>query len=157
MICISRIRYRKQSHEAFDANKHYSSALKFRYRPYVAACKWDTWEVFDKTKHKIQYGEYLLKAGIYRCTRTNIYFNHNLYSYNMIIELLHRKVITLDDIRHFRKVKKILPADYFTQLVDKMFEILPAKYAKQIVNSLIGGLNMLTNKKAHYYVADNED
>ena len=66
-------------------------------------------------------------------------------------------IIALGDISHVRKVKQILPADYFSQFVDKVFKILPAKYAKQIVNSFIGGLNMLTNKKAHYYVTDNED
>jgi hypothetical protein len=141
----------------FDANKHYSSALKFREQPYIVSTMWDTWEAFNLKKHgDIPFGEYLLKGGSYGCRRTRIYFNHSLYSYNVIRELLRRKIIRKNDILMVKLVKQILPADYFKDYVDRMYEILPAKYAKQVVNSFIGGLNMLTNKKAHYYVTDNK-
>ena len=140
----------------FDANKHYSSVLKFRDKPYIVATMWDTFEPFDLKKHgDIPFGEYILKEGSYGCRRTKIYFNHSLYSYNVIRELLRRKIIRKKDILMVKLVKQILPADYFKDYVDRMYKILPAKYAKQVVNSFIGSLNMLTNKKSHYYMTDN--
>jgi hypothetical protein len=50
-----------------------------------------------------------------------------------------------------------LPANYFEDFIDKVYSILPPKYAKQLVNSFIGGLNMLTNKKAYYYFTHNQE
>ena len=136
----------------FDANKHYSSVLKFRKNPYIVATMWDTWEEFKEELHgDIPYGEYLLRQGDYKCTRTNLFFNHNLCSYTVIKELLHKKIIKKEDITHVRKVKQLLPSKYFEDFIDKVYSILPPKYAKQLVNSFIGGRNMLTNKKSYYY------
>jgi hypothetical protein len=88
----------------FDANKHYSSVLKFRKNPYIVATMWDTWEEFKEELHgEIPYGEYLLRQGDYKCTRTNLFFNHNLYSYTVIKELLHKKIIKQEDITHMNK------------------------------------------------------
>jgi hypothetical protein len=135
----------------FDANKHYSSVLKFRKRPYLVATMLDTWEEFDEKLHgDIPYVEYLLKLGDYKCTRTNLFFNHNLYTYIVVRELLDKKIINKNDISHIRKIKQLLPANYFEDFIDKVYSILPPKYAKQLVNLFIGGLNMLTNKKAYY-------
>ena len=79
----------------FDANKHYSSVLKFRKHPYIVGTMWDTWEEFKEEVHgDIPYGEYLLRQGDYKCPRANIFFNHNLYSYTVIKELLHKNIIT---------------------------------------------------------------
>jgi hypothetical protein len=66
----------------FDANKHYSSVLKFRKHPYLVATMWDTWEEFDEKLHgDMPYGEYFLKRGDYKCSRTNLFFNHNLQTF----------------------------------------------------------------------------
>ena len=55
---------------------------------------WDTWEEFkEELRGDIPCGKYLLRQGDYKCTRTNISFNHNLYSYTVIKELLHKKII----------------------------------------------------------------
>jgi hypothetical protein len=69
----------------FDANKHYSSVLKFRKHPYLVATMWDTWKEFDVGLHgDIPYGERLLKRGHYRSSGTNLLFNHNIYTYTVI-------------------------------------------------------------------------
>ena len=116
---------------------------------------WDTWEEYNEELHgSIPYGEYLLRQGNYKCSRTNLFFNHNLYSYTVIKGLLDKKIITKANITHIRKVKQLLPSTYFEDFIDKVYSILPPEYAKQLVNSFIGGLNMLTNKKAYDYFTD---
>jgi hypothetical protein len=83
----------------FDANKHYSSVLKFRKKSYILGTMWDTSEEFNETVHGgIPYGAYLLRQSNYYCPDTKMFFNHNLYSYTVIKELLHKNIITKSDI-----------------------------------------------------------
>ena len=134
----------------FDIIKSYSSVLLHRKDYWLVPSAYDVFEEFDMNNSEhinIPYGEYILHSGSYGRLRNKMKWNVNYYSFSMIRELLKQEEIKFNDIKYIRKIKKVLPPDYFTKFVKSSNDIFGSKISKKMINTFIGGLHLLTFKR----------
>jgi hypothetical protein len=121
---------------------------------------WDEWEDFNphNVMHvEIPRGWYILKPGDYTCDRTHISFNHGKYSDKVLNKLLYWNVIDFDDLLSFKKITKLLQADYFNNLIKVIYKLLDPSDAKRLINVFVGTLRQPTIKKTSYTYTDDQN